>query len=208
MKISLDRPGFVDISRIADNIRTDIRYFGENNFVGRRIDGYRRPLALLAEEAAKALKAAAASLKEKGFGLVVFDAYRPQKAVDCFVRWAKDEQNDKMKPLFYPDIDKSKLFSLGFISPQSSHSRGSAVDLSLFSLETGKNIDMGSDFDFFGEISRSDCREMLTDKQFENRQLLKSVMTEAGFDPLPEEWWHFTLRDEPYPDTYFDFDIE
>ena len=208
MKISLDRPGFVDISRIADNIRTDIRYFGENNFVGRRIDGYRRPLALLTEEAAKALKAAAASLKEKGFGLVVFDAYRPQKAVDCFVRWAKDEQNDKMKPLFYPDMDKAKLFSLGFISPQSSHSRGSAVDLSLFSLETGKNIDMGSDFDFFGEISRSDCREMLTDKQFENRQLLKSVMTEAGFDPLPEEWWHFTLRDEPYPDTYFDFDIE
>lgn len=208
MKISYDRPGFVDISRIADNIRTDIRYFGENNFVGRRIDGYRRPLALLTEEAAKALKTAAASLKEKGFGLVVFDAYRPQKAVDCFVRWAKDEQDDKMKPLFYPDMDKAKLFSLGFISPQSSHSRGSTVDLSLFSLETGKNIDMGSDFDFFGEISRSDCREMLTDKQFENRQLLKSVMTEAGFDPLPEEWWHFTLRDEPYPDTYFDFDIE
>ena len=208
MKISLDRPGFVDISRIADNIRTDIRYFGENNFVGRRIDGYRRPLALLTEEAAKAIKTAAASLKEKGFGLVVFDAYRPQKAVDCFARWAKDEQDDKMKPLFYPDMDKAKLFSLGFISPQSSHSRGSAVDLSLFSLETGKNIDMGSDFDFFGEISRSDCREMLTDKQFENRQLLKSVMTEAGFDPLPEEWWHFTLRDEPYPDTYFDFDIE
>ena len=208
MKISYDRPGFVDISRIAGNIRTDIRYFGENNFVGRRIDGYRRPLALLTEEAAKALKAAAASLKEKGFGLVVFDAYRPQKAVDCFARWAKDEQDDKMKPLFYPDMDKAKLFSLGFISPQSSHSRGSAVDLSLFSLETGKNIDMGSDFDFFGEISRSDCREMLTDKQFENRQLLKSVMTEAGFDPLPEEWWHFTLRDEPYPDTYFDFDIE
>ena len=208
MKISYDRPGFVDISRIAGNIRTDIRYFGENNFVGRRIDGYRRPLALLTEEAAKALKAAAASLKEKGFGLVVFDAYRPQKAVDCFARWAKDEQDDKMKPLFYPDMNKAKLFSLGFISPQSSHSRGSAVDLSLFSLETGKNIDMGSDFDFFGEISRSDCREMLTDKQFENRQLLKSVMTEAGFDPLPEEWWHFTLRDEPYPDTYFDFDIE
>ena len=208
MKISLDRPGFVDISRIADNIRTDIRYFGENNFVGRRIDGYRRPLALLTEEAAKAIKTASASLKEKGFGLVVFDAYRPQKAVDCFVRWAKDEQDDKMKPLFYPDMDKAKLFSLGFISPQSSHSRGSTVDLSLFSLETSKNIDMGSDFDFFGEISRSDCREMLTDKQFENRQLLKSAMTEAGFDPLPEEWWHFTLRDEPYPDTCFDFDIE
>lgn len=208
MKISYDRPGFVDISRIAGNIRTDIRYFGENNFVGRRIDGYRRPLALLTEEAAKAIKTASASLKEKGFGLVVFDAYRPQKAVDCFVRWAKDEQNDKMKPLFYPDMDKAKLFSLGFISPQSSHSRGSTVDLSLFSLETGKNIDMGSDFDFFGEISRSDCREMLTDKQFENRQLLKSVMTEAGFDPLPEEWWHFTFRNEPYPETYFDFDIE
>ncbi len=208
MKISYDRSGFVDISRFADNIKTDIRYFGENNFVGRRIDGYRRPLALLTEEAAKALKTAADSLKEKGFGLVVFDAYRPQKAVDCFVRWAKDEQDDKMKPLFYPDVDKTKLFSLGFISPQSSHCRGSTVDLSLFSLDTGENIDMGSDFDFFGEISRSDCREMLTDKQFENRQLLKSVMTEAGFYPLLEEWWHFTLRNEPYPDTCFDFDIE
>ncbi|MGN1442682.1 MAG: M15 family metallopeptidase [Acutalibacteraceae bacterium] len=207
MKTSSDRPDFVDISRIADNIRTDIRYYSENNFVGRRIDGYCCPLALLTVEAAEALKKAADCLKEKGFGLVIFDAYRPQKAVDCFVLWAKDESDDKMKSLYYPDIDKSELFSLGFISAHSSHNRGSTVDLSLYDLESGKDIDMGSGFDFFGEISHPDCRGLITDKQFDNRQILQKAMTEAGFLPLQEEWWHFTLEDEPYPDTYFDFDI-
>lgn len=207
MKTSSDRPDFVDISRIADNIRTDIRYYSGNNFVGRRIDGYRCPLALLTEEAAKQLKNAADRLKEKGFGLVIFDAYRPQKAVDCFVRWAKDESDDKMKPMYYPDVDKTKLFSLGFISARSSHSRGSTVDLSLYDLQSGKDVDMGSGFDFFGEISHSDCRSLITDKQFENRQVLRKAMTEAGFLPLQEEWWHFTLENEPYPDTFFDFDI-
>ena len=207
MNLSFDRSGFVDAGSITDNIRTDIRYYSENNFVGKRIDGYRSPLALLTEEAAKQLKNAADCLKEKGFGLVIFDAYRPQKAVDCFVRWAKDENDNKKKMLYYPDVDKSELFSLGFISAHSSHSRGSTVDLSLYDLESGKDVDMGSGFDFFGEISHSDCKSLITDKQFENRQILRKAMTEAGFLPLQEEWWHFTLENEPYPDMYFDFDI-
>lgn len=206
MQISYDGSGFVDIRRISDNVFFDIRYASDNNFVGERIDGYQAPLAFLTREAAEALKRAADLLKEKNLGLLIFDVYRPKKAVNHFVRWAKDESDTKMKELFYPDIDKSRLFELGFISTESSHSRGSTVDLSLFDLKTKAQADMGGRFDFFGEISHFDCKSVSA-KQQENRRLLRSIMTEAGFLPLDTEWWHFTLGNEPYPDMYFDFDV-
>lgn len=206
MQISYDSSGFVDIRRISDNVIFDIRYASDNNFVGRKIDGYQAPLAFLTKEAAEALKRAAELLKEKNLGLLVFDAYRPKKAVDHFVRWAKEESDTKMKEVFYPGVDKSRLLELGYISAESSHSRGSTVDLSLFDLKTKAQTDMGGCFDFFGEISHFDCKSVSV-KQQENRRLLRSVMTEAGFLPLDGEWWHFMFGNEPYPDTYFDFDI-
>ena len=200
----MDPSGFVLLSDHVPQIVQEIRYFSTYNFIGDRIDGYEEPCALLTKEAARALKAVSNEVMVQGYRLKVFDAYRPACAVRHFVLWGIEDQDVRMKPYFYPDLEKQELFAKGYIAKQSSHSRGSAVDLTLLDMKTGKELDMGSPFDFFGEISHPDCRSV-TEEQYENRMLLQRVMTRNGFDPLDCEWWHFVLRDEPYPDTYFEF---
>ncbi|MBR3333785.1 MAG: M15 family metallopeptidase [Clostridia bacterium] len=203
---SEDAGGFVSIGRFIPDLILEIRYYSTFNFIGDRIDGYEQPVALLTREAAARLKEVSNDLAGKGYRLKIYDAYRPQKAVDHFMRWAKDPADTRMKAFFYPDLDKPVLISQGYIAERSGHSRGSTVDLTLFDMRTGKDADMGSPFDFFGEASHPDFRE-ITPEQYENRMLLREGMLRRGFRPLAEEWWHFTLRNEPYPDTFFTFPV-
>lgn len=198
--------GFVYVHDVIETVQYDIRYYGEDNFVGTRIDGYLAPVALLTEEAAAALKVAADILEEQGYYIKIYDAYRPQRAVDHFVRWAQDVGDTKMKAKYYPGLDKSQLFPLGYIAEKSGHSRGSVVDLTLVDMATGEELDMGSGFDFFGDISNHGT-DLITPEQERNRNILRDAMVAAGFEIYPEEWWHYLLKDEPYPDTYFDFEV-
>ncbi len=163
-------------------------------------------MALLTKEAAAALKKVSDDLVQKGYRIKIYDAYRPQMAVSHFVRWAKDAEDTKMKEYFYPELDKDVLFPLGYIFEKSGHSRGSTVDLTLFDMSTGKEVDMGGTFDYFGELSHPDYTG-ITEEQYQNRMILREAMVKHGFMPLDEEWWHFTLADEPYKDTYFNFPV-
>ncbi|HQE05390.1 MAG: M15 family metallopeptidase [Tepidanaerobacteraceae bacterium] len=199
--------GFVYVTDVIPTAQLEIRYFSEDNFVGAVIDGYEAPKAILTVEAAEALKKAADILEEQGYYIKIFDAYRPQRAVDHFVRWSKDLDDTKMKEKYYPDLDKSVLFELGYIAEKSGHSRGSTVDLTLVEISSGKELDMGSGFDFFGDISNHGTH-LITPEQEKNRNILRDAMVEAGFKVYPEEWWHYTLENEPYPDTYFDFPVK
>ncbi len=200
------RDGFVSLAEAVPDAILEIRYYSTYNFVGERVDGYERPCALITKEAAKALKAASDDCVRRGYRLKIYDAYRPQKAVSHFVRWAADIDDTRMKPYFYRDLDKSVLFDQGYIAEKSGHSRGSTVALTLFDMKTGKELDMGGTFDWFGPESHPDYKGV-TKEQFANRMLLRDIMVAHGFKPLVEEWWHFTLADEPYPDTYFDFPV-
>ena len=199
--------GFVRVTDMEPDVLLDIRYYSAFNFVGTRVDGYFAPVAVLSRPAAVALARAVAAARDQGLVFRIFDAYRPQAAVDHFVRWAEDATDQQNKALFYPDVDKSRLFALKYIAAKSGHSRGSTVDLTLVSRTTGTELDMGSPFDFFGEISHHGTAR-ITREQTANRNLLKSIMENAGFRPYPEEWWHYTLADEPYPDTYFTFPVQ
>ena len=174
--------------------------------MGDRIDGYEEPVALLTKEAAAALKEVSDELMQKGYRLKIYDAYRPQEAVTNFVEWAKDTDDTRMKEYFYPDLEKDVLFPQGYIAEHSGHSRGSTVDLTLFDMRTEKEVDMGGTFDFFGELSHPDYTG-ITEEQYANRMILREAMLAHGFKPLVEEWWHFTLEDEPYTDTYFTFPV-
>ncbi|MBR4452514.1 MAG: M15 family metallopeptidase [Clostridia bacterium] len=205
-KVIMDSSGFVILSDFVPSAVQEIRYHSTYNFIGDRIDGYEEPVALITKEAARALKSAANELIVQGYRLKVFDAYRPATAVKHFVLWGIEDTDIRMKPYFYPDLQKQELFSKGYIAKQSSHSRGSAVDLTLLDMITGKELDMGSPFDYFGEISHPDFTG-ITDEQYDNRMRLQSVMLRNGFAPLDCEWWHFMLADEPYPDTYFSFPV-
>ena len=205
-EITKDASGFVVLADYVPSIVQEIRYYSTYNFIGDRIDGYEEPVAFLTREAARALQQAASELIVKGYRIKVFDAYRPEKAVRHFVLWGIEDQDIRMKPYFYPDLEKEDLFSRGYIAKQSSHSRGSAVDITLLDMKTGKELDMGSPFDFFGEISHPDYTG-ITQEQFDNRMLLQQTMVRNGFVPIDCEWWHFMLADEPYPDTYFAFPI-
>ncbi len=198
--------GFVVLADQVQHMVQEIRYHSAYNFIGDRIDGYELPVALLTREAARAFREAANEFYTMGYVPKVFDAYRPARAVKQFVQWGIEDQDIRMKQVFYPDLEKQDLFIKGYIAKQSGHSRGSTVDLTLIELNSGKEADMGSPFDFFGEISHPDYVN-LTSEQTENRMLLRRVMIRCGFRPLDCEWWHFTLEDEPYPDTYFDFPI-
>ena len=205
-EITMDPSGFVLLSDYVPGVIQEIRYHSTYNFVGERIDGYEEPVALITIEAARALKSVASELNVQGYRLKVFDAYRPLCAVKHFVLWGIEDQDVRMKPYFYPDLQKQELFSGGYIAKRSSHTRGSTIDLTLLDMATGKELDMGSPFDLFSEISHPDCRQV-TDEQYDNRMILQKVMTRNGFEPLDCEWWHFTLQDEPYPDTYFEFPV-
>ncbi len=202
-----DSSGFVSLAEAVPGVILEIRYYSTYNFVGDRIDGYEEPCALITKEAAAALSGAARDAAEQGYRLKIYDAYRPQSAVDHFIRWAEDTGDTRMKPYFYPELDKSVLFDQGYIAEKSGHSRGSTVDLTLFDMDTGKELDMGGTFDYFGELSHPDYTGALTREQIANRNILRDIMVENGFNPLDTEWWHFTLRDEPYPDTYFTFPV-
>ncbi len=199
--------GFVVLAEEVPDIVQEIRYYSTYNFVGQRIDGYEKPCALLTEEAASALKKVSDDVMEQGYRLKVYDAYRPQMAVDHFVRWAKDQEDTRMKPYFYPEVEKSRLFEEGYISARSGHSRGSTIDLTLLDMETGKEADMGGVFDYFGKRSHSDYVGNLTAEQQKNRRILREAMLRHGFKAISTEWWHYTLKEEPYPDTYFDFPV-
>ena len=204
--ITKDPSGFVLLSDVIPSIVQEIRYFSTYNFVGDRIDGYEEPCAILTKEAARALKTVSNEMMVQGYRLKIFDTYRPACAVKHFVLWGIEDQDIRMKPYFYPEIEKQELFLKGYVAKKSSHSRGSTVDLTLLDMATGKELDMGSPFDLFSEKSHPDFRG-ISDEQYENRMILRHVMLRNGFAPIDCEWWHFTLKDEPYPDTYFDFPL-
>ncbi len=199
-----DASGFVLLYDYVPSIIQEIRYYSTYNFVGDRIDGYEEPVAILTKEAARALKSVSNEMNAQGFRLKIFDTYRPVKAVKHFILWGIEDQDLRMKPFFYPDLEKQELFIQGYVASQSSHSRGSTIDLTLLDMSTGKELDMGSPFDYFSERSHPDSREV-TPEQYENRMRLQKLMTDNGFAPIDCEWWHFTLRDEPFPGTYFEF---
>jgi len=213
-----DNSQFVNITDVIPDVILEIRYFGTYNFVGTRIDGYEAPTALLTRQAADSLKAVSDDVKRMGFRLKIYDAYRPQKAVDHFVRWAKDVNDTVMKRYFYPDLTKDVLFPQEYIIERSGHTRGSTLDLTLFDMDKEKEADMGGTFDWFGKESHPDfCgnpdtfeyhpSDSLTAEQFNNRMILRRAMMRHGFKPLHTEWWHFTLENEPFPDTYFTFPV-
>ena len=197
---------FVVLAEAVPDIVQEIRYHSTYNCVGERIDGYEAPVAVMTRRAAAALKEVSDEVRARGYRLKVYDAYRPQCAVDHFVRWAADVEDTRMKDFFYPDVPKSELFEREYIMARSGHSRGSTVDLTLLDERTGKEVDMGGTFDWFGERSHPDF-EGVTAEQKANRLLLREAMLRHGFRPLDSEWWHFTLADEPFPDTYFNFKV-
>ena len=200
------RENFVSLTEAVPDAILEIRYFGTYNFVGERIDGYLAPTALMTKKAADSLKAVSDDVMQLGYRLKIYDAYRPQCAVDHFVRWAANVSDTTMRRYFYPDVDKSRLFELEYIMEKSGHTRGSTVDLTLFDMSTGKEVDMGGVFDWFGEESHPDYTGITPD-QFANRMILREAMLRHGFKPLDSEWWHFTLREEPFPNTYFTFPV-
>jgi len=198
---------FVDLADFLPDAILEIRYHTSYNFVGTPIDGYEQPTALLTREAAEALRAVSDDVIAQGYRLKIYDAYRPQCAVDHFVRWAANLPDSLMKRYFYPDVEKSALFEEEYIMQKSGHTRGSTVDLTLFDMTTEKEVDMGGTFDRFGIESHPDHTATLTPQQYANRMILRDAMVRHGFKTLDSEWWHFTLADEPYPDTYFTFPV-
>lgn len=205
-RAAMDTSGFVVLAYFVPGIVQEIRYHSTYNFIGDRIDGYEEPCALLTKEAARALKAVSNEVMVQGYRLKIFDAYRPQRAVDHFKRWARDKDDRRMQPYFYPRVDKALLFSLGYVSSHSGHSRGSTLDLTIVDMETGLEADMGGHFDLLDTRSHVDSPEV-TPEQHARRMILRNAMGAAGFRPYEKEWWHFTLRGEPYPTTYFTFPV-
>lgn len=198
---------FVSLSRFIPDAIVELRYATTYNFVGERMPGYEQPVALLSREAAEALREVSDELVAKGYRLKIYDTYRPQQATDRFGKWAMDLDDQKMKPYFYPDEEKATLIDKGYIANRSAHSRGSCVDLTLLDMSTGQNVDMGGNFDFFGPCSHRDYHG-LTPEQRANRRLLRETMEAHGFKSIPAEWWHFMLKNEPNPDTYFNFPLQ
>ena len=205
-KVTMDASAFVLLAEYVPAVVQEIRYYSTYNFIGERIDGYEEPCAVLTKTAARALKTVSNEMNVMGYRLKVFDAYRPACAVRHFVLWGIEDTDIRMKPYFDPGLEKQELFTRGYIAKQSSHSRGSTVDLTLLDMTTGKELDMGSPFDMFSEVSHPDFRG-ITEEQYGNRMFLRNAMIRNGFDPIDCEWWHFTLREEPFPDTYFEFPV-
>lgn len=198
---------FKDVQNEITTVVLDVRYFGKDNFVGSRVEGYKAPKVYLTNETITALKKVQEELNKKQLGLKLFDGYRPQKAVDHFVRWAKVLDDTVTKQKYYPKVPKSELFKEGYIAAKSGHTRGSTIDLTIIDLKTGEELDMGSPWDMFDPVSWVKS-ENISPEQQKNRNLLQKVMLDHGFKNYPQEWWHFTLKNEPFIDTYFDFDVE
>ena len=198
--------GFVYIKNVIPSIELEIRYAGNNNFIGQPIDGYLQSKGILSKKAARALKKVQRKLNKQNLGIKIFDAYRPQKAVNHFIRWAKKLNDTLKKHEYYPDVKKENLFEEGYIAYRSGHSRGSTIDITIIDLSTNnkEELDMGSSYDFFGHQSWVSYNN-LTENQLANRKLIQDIMIKYKFKNYPKEWWHFTLKNEPFSDTYFDF---
>ncbi len=199
--------GFVYLSNIDASIQKELRYVSTNNFIGQPINGYHKDLVIVTKETALALKKIQQHLLKDNLSLKIFDAYRPQQAVDHFVKWAKDVNDTLRKQEYYPSVAKSDLFAQGYIASKSGHTRGSTVDLTLVHVKTNQEVDMGSTYDFFGKASHPFYKG-ITKIQQKNRLFLRTVMLKNGFQPYENEWWHFTLKKEPFPKTYFNFPIK
>ena len=199
--------GFVHVKTLMPDLDVELRYYSTNNFVGDTITGYKANTLILTQKAAKALQQVQDELYQYNLCLKVYDGYRPQRAVNHFMRWARAINDTLNKQTFYPNVAKSELFKEEYIATRSGHSRGSTLDLTLTNGDTGVPLDMGSPYDFFGEESWINY-EHITEAQKSNRQLLQTVMLRHNFRNYPKEWWHFTLRWEPFTDTYFDFEVE
>ena len=197
----------VSVNEIIPDALFDIRYYSGDNFLGARVDGYVKPLCFLTEPAGSALTQVQQEVSQQGYTLKIFDCYRPQRAVDHFVRWVQDLNDQKMKILYYPNEDKSRLIEKGYIADRSGHSRGSTVDLTLARASDATELYMGTPYDYFDTRSNT-ADPRITERQRDNRLLLKTAMEKHGFVNYDKEWWHYTLDDEPYPDTYFDFPVE
>ena len=197
---------FVDVASLAPGLIVEMRYATPHNFVGVPIEGYEKPVCYLTRPAAAALAQVVKDLEPRGLTLKVYDCYRPERAVAHFVRWARNLGDQKMKAEFYPQVDKSTLFRDGYIASRSGHSRGSTADLTVASFADGKALEMGTPFDFFSPRSWPSDRSISAEAQ-KNRALLAQAMARRDFRPYDKEWWHFTLRHEPYPETYFDFPV-
>ncbi|MFH4967942.1 M15 family metallopeptidase [Gaetbulibacter sp. M240] len=198
--------GFVYVKEQIPDLVVELRYYGNYNFVGRHVDGYYENKLVLTEEATRALKAVQKELQNKGLLLKVYDGYRPQRAVNHFVRWANNFNDTINKGIFYPEVRKKNLFKEGYIATRSGHSRGSTVDLTIINAKTKVPLDMGSKYDFFGKKSWVNYNN-ISNEQKANRRLLQVIMMKHGFRNYPKEWWHFTLKNEPFPNDYFDFPI-
>lgn len=199
--------GFIYVQDEIPEIKIDLRYNTKHNFVGQPIDGYKSNKLILTQSATKTLKKVQEELETLGFCLLVYDGYRPQRAVNHFIRWAKNLNDTINKHEFYPNVKKEDLFIEGYIASRSGHSRGSTVDITIIDESTNEILDMGSPYDFFEEVSWVEI-ESITPQQKKNRQFLQEIMIRNGFRNYPKEWWHFTLQQEPFPDTYFDFLVE
>lgn len=197
--------GFSYLGQVDPTIQIEVRYATRNNFVGEKVDGYEARKIILTTASAEALKKVQADLKEQDLGLKVFDAYRPKRAVNHFVRWARDRRDTRTKKEYYPGLSKSSLIGGGYISSRSRHSSGSTIDLTLVDAD-GKELDMGTPFDFFGTAS-SHHSKIPTPEQQELRRILKEAMSRGGFYSYHKEWWHYTLRNEPFRGQYFDFPV-
>lgn len=211
-----DSSGFVYVTDVIPDAILEIRYYSTYNFIGDRIPGYEAPVAMMTRQAADSLKAVNDDLKAMGYIMKIYDAYRPQCAVDYFMKWAEDIDDVRMKESFYPEIDKAAVVPQGYVARRSSHTRGSTVDLTLVNVKTGREVDMGCVFDYFGVASHPDvlpgqeigAYKPIDAGQYRNRMILREAMLSHGFKPYDCEWWHFTLKDEPYPDTYFTFPLK
>lgn len=211
-----DPTDFVLVSDVIPDVILEIRYHSTFNFIGDRIPGYDEPIAVLTRRAADSLKAVSDELLQRGYRLKIYDAYRPQCAVDYFMAWAQDVSDDRMREFFYPELEKAVIVPRGYVAERSSHTRGSTVDLTLFDMATQKEVDMGCTFDYFGRASHPDVQPAeaigayppINETQWRNRMILQDVMVRHGFNIYDCEWWHFTLADEPYPDTYFRFPLQ
>lgn len=207
--------GFVDVQEVIPSILVDLKYLGSDNFVGRPIPGYNTSRVILSKEATSALANIQTELQQFGLSLLIYDAYRPTQAVDAFVAWSNEPEDKTIKQKYYPTLTKKEIFDQRYIMKKSSHSRGSTVDLTIVSLNNTQNqhntlyipLDMGGIFDFFGKESHPNFQN-ITPQQKANRLFLRTIMTKYGFTPISNEWWHFTLAKEPFPETYFNFPIE
>lgn len=198
--------GFCNLETSVVGLKVCSAYYFSENFTGNNVTGYMRNTAVGTAELAEGLKRALKTANQNGCGLLVWDAFRPERAVECFADWAQKPEDGRTKARHYPNIDKTRLFELGYIAHSSGHSRGSTVDLTLTDMG-GSIIDMGTCFDFMDDMSHHDS-PLVSKEVTQNRNLLRRIMVEAGFKPYKNEWWHYTLANEPYPDTYFDFPVE